>query len=156
MSVFAPTTDPNQKAGQTISNSQFWPAISIDEFRATTRLQDTITDGRVQQALTESMLSANRELTAWRDSQLTLGYAELGSVPAERIGEKTALEHHYLSAIYAQAKARLMEQYRDIDTTVDGKHRAAEFEGTIESWRRTARESIRALLGAQRATIELI
>lgn len=156
MSIFAPTTDPNHTALQIIANSPFWPAIAVDEFRATTRLQDTITDGRVIQALTESLLSTNRELAAWRDIQIALGYTELGSVPAERIGDKTALEHHYLSAIYAQAKARLMEQYRDIDTTVDGKHRAAEFEGTIESWRRTAREAIRALLGTPRATVELI
>lgn len=156
MSVFAPIADPNHITGAVVTNSAFWPDIAVDEFRATTRLQDTVTDGRVIQAITSAMISINNELAAWRDLQLAQNHADLGNVPAERIGDKTALEHHYASAVYAKAKSLIMEQYRDIDTTNDGERRTAEFEGTIESWRRAARESIRALLGIPRATIELI
>lgn len=156
MTVFAPTDDPNSTAGQSVANIAFFPAISVDAFRATTRLQDTVTDGRVVQALRESVITTNRELAAWREAQTALGYADLGSVPADAYGDITELEHHYLAAVYAHAKALLMEQYRDIDTTDAGQRRAAEFDGTVDSWRREAREAIRAILGVHRATVELI
>ncbi|MGE0082011.1 MAG: head completion/stabilization protein [Thiohalomonadaceae bacterium] len=156
MSVFAPTVDPNSTAGQVVANIAFFPAVQVDAFRATTRLQDTVTDGRVLQALREAVISVNGELRAWREQHVALGYASLASVPADRYGDMTELEHHYLTAVYANAKALLMEQYRDIDSTEAGNRRAAEFDGTVESWRREAREAIRAMLGVPRATVELI
>ncbi len=156
MTVFAPTVDPNSTEGQTVSNIAFFPAISVDAFRSTTRMQDTVADGRVVQAIRESVITTNRELTAWRAAQTALGYADIGSVPADAYGDITELEHHYLSAVYAHAKALLMEQYLDIDSTETGQRRAAEFDGTVDSWRREAREAIRAILGIPRATVELI
>lgn len=156
MSVFAPTVDPNSTSGQSVVNIAFFPDVSVDAFRATTRLQDTVTDGRVVQALRESVITINNELRAWREQQTALGYDSLGSVPADAYGDITELEHHYLAAVYAHAKALLMEQYRDIDSTDAGKRRAAEFDGTVDSWRREAREAVRAILGTPRATVELI
>lgn len=156
MSVFSPTADPYSAAGQVVGNIAYFPMVTVDAFRATTRMQDTVTDDRVVQSLREGIITVNGELRAWREAQTALGYADLGSVPADQYGTMTELEHHYLAAVYAHAKALLMEQYRDIDSTEGGRRRAEEFEGTVDSWRREAREAIRAILGIPRATVELI
>jgi len=156
VSYFAPTA-PNDAGGVLIQNDGFFPDFTVADFRDATRLQDTVTDGRVLQALRTAMMDVNRELRPWQSERQAEGHAGLFLVPSVHYGDQSELMHWYLVAVFSRAKAQILEQYRDIDTAdKQGSSRAAAFEGTREGYLREAREAIRNVLGRRHATIELI
>ena len=62
----------------------------------------------------------------------------------------------YQRAVYATAKAELIERYRDFDSTDAGQRRAETMELSVDDYRRQARYAIRDILGRPRATVELL
>ncbi|PUE89123.1 head completion/stabilization protein, partial [Xanthomonas oryzae] len=58
-----------------IANAPFWPAIAPDDVRASMRLDGTVTDARLRQAIVAAMLAVNDALQAWADTQQAAGYA---------------------------------------------------------------------------------
>lgn len=156
MSVFSPTNSPRSATGQILSNRSFWPDIAIDDFRSATRQADTITDARVTHALITAMIRVNGELAAWRLQRQNEGLISLDQVPGDDYNGVRALVHHYHTAVYAEAKAQLIEYYKDAGTTEEGLKRFIQFTDPVDAYRREARTAIRAILGKSRATIELI
>ncbi|MBD3610556.1 MAG: head completion/stabilization protein [Gammaproteobacteria bacterium] len=159
--VFKASNDPNNTRNQTIDNLDFYPAIDVAKFRDATRLQDTVTDGRVVEALRTSVMDINRELASWRTTQEEQGYTTLAEVPADDYGPDaqnplSEYSHFYLVAVYSSAKALLIEFYNDIDTSEEGLRRFVGFEATKDVYLREAREAIRNILGTNHATVELI
>lgn len=142
-------------SAKTVSNSGFWPDIDTSHFRETYRLDGTITDPRLVNALVQSMADANKELQSWRLTQQAAGYATLTAVPAEAIDGKSLLVTHYQTAVYCGAKARLLEHYRDYDSTdADGEKAGLEIQ--IIDLRRDALGAIADICGRSRWTCELI
>ncbi|MCF6221649.1 MAG: head completion/stabilization protein, partial [Robiginitomaculum sp.] len=83
-------------------------------------------------------------------------YAGIEDIPAEQVSGTSRYVHQYMAAVFNEAKADLVERYRDFDSTNDGHDEADTLEETIDDYRRKSRENIRALLGRPRATIELL
>ena len=157
MPVFATTNDPNNTRGQIVTNDGFYPDIQVDDFIEKNRTQDTIADGRLLQVLTTAMMDVNRELKNWQAQQTLAGYTTLNDVPAIQYGNLSELVHLYTVAVYARAKAWLLEKWRDIDTTrPDGNKRANEFENTVNDYEQEARNAISAIMGQNMITVELI
>lgn len=160
--VFVPTNNPNDTSDQIIKNIAFYPDIAVAAFRTAVRLQDTITDDRVLEALRSALIDANTELAAWKAVQELAGYATIQDVPSDDhrldgdVGEYTALTHHYFAAVYSFTKAALLSKYRDSDITPEGAKRADEFENTEEDYRREGRKAISRILGIPVMTVELI
>ncbi len=155
--VFAPTVNANDTANPTLANLPFYPDLQVEQFRAVTRTQDSVTDKRVEQALRTAMIDTNRELTQWCKKQEKNGHQTLDDVPSLTYGAASELNHQYHAAVYAQAKATLLEQYRDIDTNgPKGEARAGAFESGRDGYLREAREAIRNILGRSHLTVELI
>lgn len=52
-----------------ITNSPFWPAISLPDLRETVRLDGTVTTARLKHAVIDAITSVNRDLAQWRSAR---------------------------------------------------------------------------------------
>ncbi len=155
MSSFIATA-PAQ-AGQTlIANDGFFPDIDVDQALAAMREDGTVTPERFRSALVEAALSVNGELATWKTAQLAAGHTSLTDVPAPQVDGKSAHLHRYLRALYCQARAGLIERYRDYDATASGNKTAEALLQAVEDLRRDARWAVSDILGITRTTVELI
>jgi hypothetical protein len=149
--IFGQPAEP----GKVVVNSGFWPDIDTAFFRETYRLDGTITNPRLVNALIQSMAEANKALNAWRLQQQENGYASLSDVPCEKINQQSILVTHYQTAVFCGAKARLLEHYRDFDSTdADGEKAGLEIQ--IIDLRRDAAGAIADVCGRSAWTVELI
>lgn len=145
-------TDP----GAPITSDGWWPQVSPDEVRSTIRVNGTITEARLIDALKVAIIMVNRELSGWQSTQQAKGYTTLAEVPAPVISGSSALEHLYKRAVYQTARADLIERYRDFDTTGAGDKRAEDLTDTVDEARRNARWAVQDILGQPHLTVELI
>lgn len=139
-----------------LANGSFWPPVSLDDMRATLRIEAAVTDPRLETAIVAAMITVNRELASWRAQQEAAGYATLADVPGELIGEQTEHQHLYLRAVQAATGAEVCERYRSYDTTGTGDRKGEELQFNIDDYRRDQRWAIRDLLRVARTTVELL
>jgi hypothetical protein len=139
-----------------ISNDGWWPDLDGEAVRAALRLDSSISSMRLEVALVNAVLSVNRELDAYQVAQQAEGHASLAAVPGPQIQGQTRPLHLYLRAVYCTAGAELAERYRSYDATNAGDNNADELTPSIDEYRRDARWAMRDLLGASRATVELL
>ncbi|MBQ4864614.1 head completion/stabilization protein [Pseudoalteromonas sp. MMG013] len=139
-----------------ITSSEFWPAISLSEFRNIMRLDGTVTDERLKHATCSSILQVNNELKEWRITHQTNGHNNLVSIPAEQINNQSEYLLLYQRAVFCFAKANLIERYNDYDSTAKGIKDNEELHDTTTSLRRDGRIAIRDILGVNHVTVELI
>lgn len=152
--IATPKTKPTDD--KSISSNEFWPAISLSDFRSVMRLDGTVTNERLKHAVVSSIQSVNKELKTWQLTQKANGYSILEDIPAEQIDNKSELLHLYERAVYCFAKANLLERYNDFDTTAKGTKDNIELSDSADSFRRDGRIAIRDILGQNHVTVELI
>lgn len=150
-----PTDNGTAPDAGTVTNDGFFPDINKDHLRAAMRLDGTVTDERLVDALVSAIINVNGELGTWKAASIAAGVAELESMEP-RVAGKSIKATLYRTAVYRATKADLTERYRDYDATKSGAHEAAELETTIEDDRRASKWAIRDILGLNRTTIELI
>lgn len=139
-----------------IASSVFWPPVLPTDARAAVRFEGNVTAARLRHALVIAIAAVNAELADWRTTQQAAGYAELAAVPAEQIDGISVLAIDYQRAVYATAKAELIERYRDFDGTANADRRADALDPTADDYRRDARMAVRRILGLSPSTVELI
>lgn len=143
-----------------VHNLAFWPPITLARFRDAYRVTEAVTDERAVTALQAAVILINDELEAWRQAQQAEGHATLAEVPAQSYGEgeaaTTAKVHHYQAAVYHTAKARILERYRDYDSTKSGHDRADALDDTADEHHKLARHALRALQDLPLTVVELI
>lgn len=147
---------PPEQTETAITSDPFWPEIKLVDLRYAMRLDGTVTDERLKHAAIDAVISANRDLEAYRQRQTIDGYGHLEEVPAAMINGKSELCYLYRRAVYSHASANLIERLRDYDSTKQGETRAESLDQTIIDLRRDARFSIRKILGITHTTVELI
>ncbi|MWL87167.1 head completion/stabilization protein [Cupriavidus sp. SW-Y-13] len=147
---------PAQAGQHVIRNDGFFPDIDIDAALSAMRQDGTVTPDRLRGALVEAVLSINGCLQPWRLTQAAAGHASLEAVPAEKIDGKSAHLHRYLRAVYCEARAGLIERYRDYDATAAGDSRAEALMQAVEDLRRDARWAVSDIAGRPRSTVALI
>ena len=139
-----------------ITNSPFWPAISLPDLRETVRLDGTVTTDRLKHAAIDAIISVNRDLAQWRSARESDGHATLAAVPAEPINGESVHLHSYRRAVYAMTRANLLERYTDYSATGDGVKAADAKEVSSDDLYRDARFAIRDIIGTTHTTVELI
>jgi len=147
---------PAQAGQHVIRNDGFFPDIDIDIALSAMRQDGTVTADRLRGALVEAVLSINDDLRLWRITQRAAGHASLDSVPAEKIDGKSGHVHRYLRAVYCEARAGLIERYRDYDATATGDRKAEALMQAVEDLRRDARWAVSDIAGRPRSTVALI
>ena len=137
-----------------IKNSDFFPNLSVKNFRDSLRVDETVPFGRVKATLINAILKVNADLSELSLSNLP--YTALADVPSATIAGTSTKVWRYKSAVFNEAKADLIERYRDFDSTQSGHDEADKLETVINDYRQKAREHIRALLGKPPVRIALL
>lgn len=153
------TPAPPAPAAGIIENDGWFPDIALADMRDAMRLDGTVTDARLVQAVVDAILQVNRELGAWQALQADAGIAALADVPATRINRESRLLAQYRRAVYSTAKADLIERYRDYDTTATSLSDKKSMEWLDEApgaQRRNAQWAIADIVGRTHLTVELI
>ena len=151
-------TEPAPTPG-IVENDGWFPDIALADMRDAMRLDGTVTDARLVQAVVDAILQVNRELGAWQALQANSGIAALADVPATRINRESRLLAQYRRAVYSTAKADLIERYRDYDTTATSVSDKKSMEWLDEApgaQRRNAQWAIADIVGRTHLTVELI
>lgn len=154
--MFNPTSTPHTGDNKTLTNHAFYPDIELGDFRQCMRVDSLATPERAEFALSSAMLEVNRRLVAFQQRQEAQGITTLLAVAdsyGAPAGEKPLL---YKRAVYALAKASLIERYRDYDSTAKAQGRADQLEENIDELRRDAAWAINDLVGRPRATVGLL
>lgn len=142
-----PTADSADEIIQ--AGDGFWPEITLATFRDAARVDHTIDDQRSAYQLRLAVAHINRQLATFREDREIDGDTGLGTTDAL----------YYQAAVYHHAKARLLEQYRDVDSRRVGTSTARDPQALDErintEWREV-RNSLSALRGQPMATVELI
>lgn len=148
--TFQATGLPNPGSGEkSIQTAGFFPAINLSEFRTYARVDHTVDDDRSAYQLMLAVAHVNRQLIAWKASAIDAGATELDA------DQQT----FYKAAVFHHAKARLLEQYRDIDSRHVGTNTARDpsaLADRVDTEWREVRRSIAALTGRAQTTVELI
>lgn len=148
-SAFIPHDRPKTTIADAISNPDpFYPDCRLAEFREKMRVDDTASDARVKEQILTALHFINAELRAGL-------FREQWHPSAANLPEPDVF--WYQAAVYHRAKAYIIEQYRDIDTSkTRGDARADDMENRIDVYLQRSREALRRLLHRSRATIKLI
>lgn len=139
-----------------VANDGFFPDIDLGNVRERTRLDGTITDLRLHDALHAAMISVNRQLEAYKNIQIERGFDCLLDVPSTSINGESALKMLYERAVFCTVQADLNERYSDYDSTNIEKKDEKISQNIADAQRRNAQWAINDLVGRPRCTIELI
>lgn len=136
-----------------LTSGPFWPEIVPSHFRDTMRQDTTIPDPRLREVLAGAIADVNGRLTTWANQQTA---QTLADVAATHINGESVKVLSYRQAVYALAKAQLVERYRDYDSTQSGHQRADEMDETVDDYRRDATWNIARIIDRPRTVVEMI
>lgn len=142
--------------GLVISNNPFFPDIDTQHLRAAQRLDSTITNERLREALLIALASVNEDLREWRLEKENRGIDHIADTATERLDGESVNLHRYCRAVYSLTHANLLERYRNFDTTAHGSRLAEQKESTADDLTRDARFAVRDILGKPRSTFVLV
>lgn len=145
---------PPPETGVTvIKNTFFFPDVDPKRVRELMRLEHTVSDARLRNAIKTGMAETNAELYDYRTRQISAGFKLLADVPAEEIDGESERIFHYLSAVTAMATATLYERYRGVEATGKGDKKADSVESTIDELWRDMRWSVARLQDKPRCIV---
>lgn len=139
-----------------IVNDGFFPDVDPTLFAREMRVRDAVTPERRRRALIDAIITVANQLAAWRDRQRLAGVASLADVPSPAIDGESRLVQLYRTAVFSEAKAKLVERYRDADITRAGKDQVEDLDPSIGELRRDSVYAVRDILGVGRVAVELI
>lgn len=139
-----------------IENDGWFPNIDLSLMRDAMRLDGTVTDPRLKQAVIAAIIHVNSELSVWQKTQQLNSIATLADVPSSTVNKESVLIAKYQRAIYSTAKADLIERYRDYDTTGEGNKKAEWLDNSPDEQRRNAHWAVADILQRTHTTVELI
>ncbi len=141
---------------ETLNSGDFFPDISLRHYQQSVLTDGKVTTERLRHALVNAMIEVNRELSAWKQSQIAAGYPSMAAVPSDHIANESELVLLYHRAVYSHAKAGLTERYRDTDTTDSGEKKAAALGETTDDLWRDVQWAIQRIKGESHNICELI
>lgn len=159
ISIIAPplADEPaGEAADDLVTTPDFWPDLDIPTFRDVARADSTITDIRARAALQSALETVLIDCTDWAMIKVDLGFATLADVPSGIIDGESRLVRCFRRAVFAYAKAELVELYLDFDATGKGNRDEEWSDGTIIQLRRDGKHAIRDLLGKPRLYVSSI
>ncbi|MBB5447092.1 MULTISPECIES: head completion/stabilization protein [unclassified Paraburkholderia] len=139
-----------------IDGDGWYPDIELRDARAVLRLDGTVTDARLREAVLEGVFHTVEVLADWREKQEAQGAANLAATRATTIGGENVQIARYRRAVYGWALALLVERYRGYDTSKDGERRVDALAISPDAARRDAYWAVSDIMRRPRLTAELI
>lgn len=155
---FATAPQSVQKDEQTkITSDPFFPVVNLNDLRAATRIDATITSERLFQAAVEAVIHVNQQLEYFKKNCMMTGKKTLAEHGAkQQINGLSIWEHRYLQAVYNYTQATLNEQYADYDATGKTASRSEAKQQNADNYRRDGHAAIADILGNNRIDAALI
>lgn len=139
-----------------VTAGTFWPEILLRDLRLASRIPGRTTTSRLKFATTEAVAHVTDQLDDWRGIQESAGYSTLADVPARMLNGESVKVYRYRRAVYSAARALLLENARDVDTTEKGDRKADALEVQTDDLWRDVRWAIADIRGTQRLFVELV
>jgi hypothetical protein len=152
MSSFIPSA-PLSSAPATVANDGWYPDLAVEEFHSETGQGKTFDPSRIVAVLLAAVIEINASLKDWRAAQTAPSLAEIAAPTYGGVSEKVIL---YRTAVFTRARAQLLGNTRDYDSTKDGHDRAEKLEATADDYLRQSNEALSRLTGRPRTIVELI
>lgn len=139
-----------------LKSGDFFPAVKLDRIRDEIRLDSSVTDERLRNAVQYAVIHSNGQLKILQEYAATL--AELTT---DKLNEESVAEILYFQAVSAATAARLVERYRGYDSTAKAEEKS-ELQGkSADEYRRDWQWAIRDILqlvdgSVRHVTVELI
>jgi hypothetical protein len=150
---------PGAEDASVIANDGWFPDIDLAHFRRQAKVRDSVTVDRQREAVLGAIITVGNDLVAWAEARRAAGatkLAEVADVPNGLLGGEPRLVILYRRAVYAFAKADLVERYRDVDLTAAGQRRVEDLDASVGELRRDGAWAVRDMLGRTRTCGELI
>ncbi|EBA7711956.1 head completion/stabilization protein [Salmonella enterica] len=139
-----------------VSAGTFWPEILLRDLRLASRIPGRTTTSRLKFVTTEAVAHVTDQLDDWRGIQESAGYSTLADVPARMLNGESVKVYRYRRAVYSAARALILENARDVDTTEKGDRKADALEVQTDDLWRDVRWAIADIRGTQRLFVELV
>ncbi|EBB0103432.1 head completion/stabilization protein [Salmonella enterica] len=139
-----------------VTAGTFWPEILLRDLRLASRIPGRTTTSRLKFVTTEAVAHVTDQLDDWRGIQESAGYSTLADVPARMLNGESVKVYRYRRAVYSAARALLLENVRDVDTTEKGDRKADALEVQTDDLWRDVRWAIADIRGTQRLFVELV
>ncbi|EJN4217824.1 head completion/stabilization protein [Salmonella enterica] len=139
-----------------VTAGTFWPEILLRDLRLASRIPGRTTTSRLKFVTTEAVAHVTDQLEDWRGIQESAGYSTLADVPARMLNGESVKVYRYRRAVYSAARALLLENARDVDTTEKGDRKADALEVQTDDLWRDVRWAIADIRGTQRLFVELV
>lgn len=153
MTAFIPSDNPAADAPTTVANDGWFPGLALADFYAETGQGKTFAPERVAAAIRAAIIEINTAIAEWRALQTA---DTLETVPATDYGGTSEKVILYRAAVFCRARAQLLANTRDFDSTKDGHDRADKLEATADDYLRQSNEAVSRLTGRARTVVELI
>lgn len=150
--TFIPT--PPVQDEVTIINEDFYPDISLNDLRASVRIDQVIENSQLAYIVRNAVIVINDKLALWKSEKLLAGYNSIDSIPDNGVAFR--LERLYLQAIYQHAKYDLLQNYRDYDSSHQGHDNADNMQGRLDHCLRQMDAALTALMGKKPTRVVLI
>ncbi|WDY00267.1 head completion/stabilization protein [Salmonella enterica subsp. enterica serovar Newport] len=139
-----------------VTAGTFWPEILLRDLLLAIRIPVRTTTSRLKFVTTEAVAHVTDQLDDWRGIQESAGYSTLADVPARMLNGESVKVYRYRRAVYSAARALLLENARDVDTTEKGDRKADALEVQTDDLWRDVRWAIADIRGTQRLFVELV
>lgn len=139
-----------------VTAGTFWPEILLRDLRLASRIPGRTTTSRLKFVTTEAVAHVTDQLDDWRGIQESAGYSTLADVPARMLNGESVKVYRYRRAVYSAARALILENARDVDTTEKGDRKADTLEVQTDDLWRDVRWAIADIRGTQRLFVELV
>lgn len=151
-------TDPPSKPPITgvLDAGSFWPHIDLAKLRDSVDVDGSVTAARLTHAAANALASVIKDLSNWAAAQAAAGFDALSSVPAIAINGTSVNVLCFERAVYAYAKADLIERYAGADATGRTEPGDERRELQASDYRADALRAVRDILGVARMESELI
>ncbi|ECD9277484.1 head completion/stabilization protein [Salmonella enterica] len=139
-----------------VTAGTFWPEILLRDLRLASRIPGRTTTSRLKFVTTEAVAHVTDQLDDWRGIQESAGYSTLADVPDRMLNGESVKVYRYRRAVYSAARALILENARDVDTTEKGDRKVDALEVQTDDLWRDVRWAIADIRGTQRLFVELV
>lgn len=139
------TGKPALTTSSPVTNDGFWPTLMLGELLENYRIPAEYADGVIQTGLTMAMINVNQKLADVKVQLILDNYPTLAvytTAHPELLNGKQVLEEHYKHAVFARAKAGLLQQFAAINRRPQAESQAKEGDDMETFWLDESQASI--------------
>lgn len=145
-----------QRTSEEIDNNGFFPALSLAEFVTLFAIPSTIENDLLKAKLLVAMDEVNQKLNSFKEQQIKNGFATLASVPGDQLGGESAKLMQYKQAVYAEAKAELINTSVSMARRAEAENSAASAAELLSYYKKISTNAVARITGRGSIGVHLI